>query len=491
MKHVKKGYVLCRGYFERRDEVLGYVKFLRGNDPMHMKIGAQNLRRIYSAAVVPEAKTFEGFLQTSNLEALTQGQEVVEVTHVDEVWKLFTEVLDNSQKFDWLLMHLTDAILNAVMLVKDNENMDLLNKQIDDRALGEALILSVRKAIFDTVCSETYCMHEKDVIKLFLILRELDTQNEVLIKTIKELLSLPQKRTDFSKAELPASTVEQTSEEQGIPDVWRVSGGYSDLFKVIYRMLENTENESMRNLLQEWVTGKDVNLRFGAWIFYDYLLKDKHLKKADWSNDAKKTYKNIEEYNIYLGHSWELVRGILAINEFLPQFIPRHDFYVGDILTDQRKNLKLRSDSEMWPYALQHLETGYPDIFNLFEKCKLLLEQEQNVQGLKSATGKKTLDEIARELPHIQSVGTKEDLGTETLNNIDEKSKSIPILTKKERFKLDEQTADARNELENKLTELISKVKNGEPLSGRCNQCPKVEIGKKSEPPQDDSGAKY
>lgn len=283
MKRVEKGYVLCRGYFARRDEVLRYVKFLRDGNPVHMKIGAQNLHRIYGATVVSEAKTFEDLLKTSNLEALAQGQEVVEVTHVDEVWKLFIDVLNDSQKFDRLLKYLTDAILNAVMRVKDNENIDLLNKQIDGRALSEALILSVRKAIFDTVCSETYFekhqMQEQVAISLFLILRELDTQNEVLIKTIKELLSLPQKRTDFSKLDHP-SAIEQTSGEQGIPDIWHVSGGYSDLFKVVYQMLESMGYESMKNLLIEWTTAKDISLSIWASIFYDYLLEGKPLKKV-------------------------------------------------------------------------------------------------------------------------------------------------------------------------------------------------------------------
>ena len=159
-----------------------------------------------------------------------------------------------------------------------------------------------------------------------------------------------------------------------------------------------------------------------------------------------KTYKNLEEYKIHLGHSWELVKGILAINESLPQFVPQHDFYAGDILTGQRKKLKLHSSPEMWPYALQHLKTGYPDIFSLFEKCIFLLKQVQCVQGIK----------------------------------FDEKSESTQILTEEEGFKLDEQTAKARRELEDQLTKIIWKVVNGEPLSGRCNQCPKVDIGKKS-----------
>ena len=199
------------------------------------------------------------------------------------------------------------------------------------------------------------------------------------------------------------------------------------------------------------------------------------------------TYKNIYEQKIHLGHSWELVKGILAINEFLPQFVPQHDFYVGDLLTGQRKKLKLRSSPEMWLYALQHLKTGYPDIFSLFEKCIFLLKQVQCVQGIKSTKSEKTLNELAKELLYIQSIGAKEDLSAEGTNDIDEKSESTPILTEEERFKLDEQTAEARRELEDKLTKIMWKVVNGQPLRGRCDQCPEVDIGKKSESLQKDS----
>jgi len=210
-------------------------------------------------------------------------------------------------------------------------------------------------------------------------------------------------------------------------------------------------------------------------------------KDRKWMLVARvKTYKNSAEYKIHLGHSWELVKGIFAINEFLPQFVPQHDFYAGDILTGQRKKLKLHSSPEMWPYALQHLKTGYPDIFSLFEKCIFLLKQVQCAQGIKSKS-EKTLNEIAKELLYIQSIGVQEDLSAEGTNDIDEKSESTPILTKEERFKLDEQTAEARRELENQLTKIIWKVVNGQPLRGRCDQCPEVDIGKKSESLQKDS----
>ena len=207
--------------------------------------------------------------------------------------------------------------------------------------------------------------------------------------------------------------------------------------------------------------------------------------KGDNMN-AKKP-QNIDEYKIHLGHSRKLVKGILAINEFLPQFLTRHDFYVGDILTELRKKLKVRSSSEMWPYALQHLKTGYPDIFNLFEKCSSLLEEIQDIET--EITGE-TWEKLAKELPDIQSAELEEELSAERTNNIYKKSESTSILTEEERFKLDKQTDEARMELEDQLTKIIWKVVNGEPLSGRCNQCPEVDIGKKSESLQKDSRAR-
>lgn len=199
--------------------------------------------------------------------------------------------------------------------------------------------------------------------------------------------------------------------------------------------------------------------------------------KRKWVLVARtKTYKNYEEYRIHLGHSKQLVKGILAINEFVPPFLPKYDFYEGDILSGQESKLKLRSSSEMWLYALQHLKTGYPDIFNLFEKCSSLLDQ---IQHIGSGYGKKRFENLEKEPLDIQSAGVKKNLSAEGTNNIYEKSESPPNPTKEERLKLEE-AAKARSELEDQLTKIIWRVVNGEPLSGRCNQCPEVDIGKKS-----------
>jgi len=159
----------------------------------------------------------------------------------------------------------------------------------------------------------------------------------------------------------------------------------------------------------------------------------------------RKTYKNIEEYKIQLGHGKELIKGIFAINEYLPQFLPVHDFPMSDLLIGERKKLKLGVRPEMWPYALQHLQTGYPTVFKLFEQCVTVLEK----LGDKVGTGG----------IHENSMGPQLDLEEEQIR------------------KLEIEAFEIRNALEEQLIELILKVVNREPFKGSCALCPKVEIG--------------
>jgi len=200
-----------------------------------------------------------------------------------------------------------------------------------------------------------------------------------------------------------------------------------------------------------------------------------------------KKYKTPEEYKIHHKHSMMLVRGMLAINEFLLGFCPLHDFYSGDILTEQKKKLKLRPSSEMGYYALQHIQTGYPDVFEVFERCSALLDK---VESINAAEQEMVLEKVTNNLSDIQSQGINEDLSSKAKTNIDKETESTPILKDEERFKLEEETNEARFELEHLLTELILKVLNGEPLSGICYRCPKVTIGEKSAP-QKDSGSNH
>lgn len=174
--------------------------------------------------------------------------------------------------------------------------------------------------------------------------------------------------------------------------------------------------------------------------------------------DYAKTYGNVHEYEIALLHSQQLIRGILAINEFLPQFIPQHDFYAGNILIEPKKKLKLRSDPEMWPYTLQHIKTGYPHIFDLFKKCVYTLELLQKVE----------MESQQRLLKKL-----------ENRNKVESSEGSLAI-SDREKLELDSKAAQLRSMLEDELSQLILKVINNEPLKGKCDCCPNVSLNERS-----------
>lgn len=193
-----------------------------------------------------------------------------------------------------------------------------------------------------------------------------------------------------------------------------------------------------------------------------------------------KKYKNDEERKLHQQHSLMLVRGILSINDFLPDFCPVNDFYRGNILVDQRKKLKIQPFSEMGYHALQHIQIGYPDVFEVLEKCRSLLNKVESINSLEQ----KTIWEKVTKEPldnHLQGLDNNSSAGSD----IEKRSAGISIPNEEERFKLEEEANDARFELEYRLTELILKVLNGEPLSGICYQCPKVTIGEKLEQQKD------
>lgn len=267
-------YHLVSGNFQRREDILRCVNFMRSHDRMQMKTGAQRLDKIYNMDVISEAKDLDEFLQVTNLKALTEGKDVVEVTHVEQVWRLFIDALNDAEKSRWLLSELTDVIFAAVLLVKRYGNVDLLKMRLNGKVLDDSLHSSIQKAIFHFVGSEElYHMYKKIVIELFLILQELDDESKYLVSTIKELLRrISSNHARFSILSQPASDNLHPLGARRLPNLWYKTGDYSDLFKVIYRMLRNLGKERMRKLLLEWITDTDINLRFNAWPFLDCLL---------------------------------------------------------------------------------------------------------------------------------------------------------------------------------------------------------------------------
>lgn len=186
-----------------------------------------------------------------------------------------------------------------------------------------------------------------------------------------------------------------------------------------------------------------------------------------------RTYGNEHEYKTYLLHSQQLVKGILAINEFLPQFVPQHDFYAGNIFMGIKKRLKLCSDHEMWTYALQHIRTGYPHIYELFMECAKALELVQKVE---MESQRKVLERINKKNTDVPSVKLAENLSEEDKVGSSEAGQAI---NGQESLKLESKAAELRSMLEDELTKLILRVRNGEPLKGRCKCCPNVYIREK------------
>jgi hypothetical protein len=205
-----------------------------------------------------------------------------------ELWALFVEVLNNSLKFSWLLDELVDVIWKAVELSKD--------KMSTDYKIGQVTV-GVRNAIFDLVYSEAHPMYERVEIKLFLILKELDSGNDAFVKVVKDLLSQPMERTDFSRIDQPLEE-EDFSEELKLPDIWHTPYGYSRLFKVVYGLLDSLKNKQLKSLLREWAESGDINLSYGAYIFLDYSWKKDKLKDRCREREESSVKKPIKSMKI-------------------------------------------------------------------------------------------------------------------------------------------------------------------------------------------------
>lgn len=171
-----------------------------------------------------------------------------------------------------------------------------------------------------------------------------------------------------------------------------------------------------------------------------------------------KTYENLEEYGIHLRHSRELVNGLIAVFHFVPQIPP-----LSDVLTqEQREKLGLDIMPELWPYALQHLKTGYPDIFKIFERFNVVMDK---IATLIADETSAILDEIETE--------------SITGRHVERRLRNAEM--EKKLSKLEEEKFEIMNELEDRITELILRIIHGEPLSGVCSLCPKVNVCKSLE----------
>lgn len=259
-------YVLVPGYFKRKSDLLKYVEFLKSDDPSLNQTGAMGLNEIYSSNSNIRLENFEVFLQSSDIKALIEGQDVSEIIKIREIWDVFIIVLNHTEKYDWLIdRYLISTIQNAVRIGKKLEKQE--TSFCLDGNLKEALMRAVGKAILDLTASEAYVMNKRSVVKLTKLLRDLDDSNIVQIGIIEQLLKRPCRKTQFSKLDDSLPTPEFASKEHEYEDIWHEPWGYSDLSKEIYLTLKKLGKEKMKALLDDWMAQDNLNLRYGAWIF--------------------------------------------------------------------------------------------------------------------------------------------------------------------------------------------------------------------------------
>ena len=165
-----------------------------------------------------------------------------------------------------------------------------------------------------------------------------------------------------------------------------------------------------------------------------------------------KKYENLEEYKIHLAHSKEVLNGLLAIYHFVPQVFPLSDPLTGK----KRKQLGLKVAPELWPYVLQHLKTGYPLVYKIFEQFCTVLEEARIIH--------ERLEHIFREALEKENTSRKIQLETAKLE--------------RKLWEIEVESSEIMSELEDRIMEIILKVLNGEPLNGICSLCPKVKIKK-------------
>lgn len=267
-------YVLVPGYFRRKSDLLRYITFLKSDDPSLMQTGAMGLNEIFSSHANIRVQNLKVFLQSSDIQALIEGQDVSEIIKIKEIWEVFLIVLNDTKKYGWLVeRYLISAIQNAIKIAEDLRKQET-SFDIDSN-LKEALMKAVGKAILDFTASEAYVMYKRSVVKLIEILRELDDSNIIQIGIIEQLLKRPHKKPRFSRLDNSLPPDEFTSREREYDDIWHEPWGYSDLFNETYLTLKQLGKEKMKALLDNWMAQDNSNLRHGAWMFRRHLSQDK------------------------------------------------------------------------------------------------------------------------------------------------------------------------------------------------------------------------
>ena len=265
------------------------------------------------------------------------------------------------------------------------------------------------------------------------------------------------------------------------------------------------------------------------------VLKDIDLIKESkgeyiWKSGLEE-FKNVEEYKIKLNHSKNLVRQVIEEKESNEE---SNEFnMVIQIEEPNNFNIDINrfEDSYNFGYLLQHLKTGYPDIYKLYEKLEKTNSEMEKVfsvlyQKIKEIALETDID--APKLHQRKFVDSKKEIALmpanifyslkdylnfffdkdtiETIGTYDPVKDTWipgyrPVYSEEDRKEFIENCISSEDikKLHSELVEISKKterdyalfnieikfviikvVEDGEPLRGNCDRCPKITIGRSS-----------
>jgi len=178
----------------------------------------------------------------------------------------------------------------------------------------------------------------------------------------------------------------------------------------------------------------------------------------------KHEYQSKHDYDLDLAHSNALVFS----SEMKLRYDQMDPIAVADLLTCLDLNLN-RDEYDEW--FLQHVKTGYyADVYSLMQRYRQLLHE----LGL---SGTKTYPKIA-----LSEFHSKEIMSGKPKAKKDARKDKQEMGSYKRAKKLQE-AFDLRNLLVGRIYAVVNDVRNGIPLEGQCEHCPKLRIEIKGRPP--------
>lgn len=200
-------------------------------------------------------------------------------------------------------------------------------------------------------------------------------------------------------------------------------------------------------------------------IFRDkgkYFLPNQYEFYVSTKKYPKKRFVTKTDLEIALNHSRKLILGLEAIFVDDQLWYPQAEPWATKIRTD---GISLKN------YAKNHLETGYPTVY---EKMKTYLDVSEELERLihKKSYSKELVDDVRRSLRI--SIAPSEYMTEEIKNFILSQSRKVP----RDLAKIMKKNIRTFFELHDEIRNIEEKIRNGEPMNGSCKRCPNVRVAK-------------